>query len=515
MKILLTYISGATDRQDTYLNLLPAGLCYLQSSLKEAGFDATLGNFSGWSDVRIIQKITHLKPDIVGISQWTHNRHTSLDLARLIRSLNPHCTIIMGGAHATFSYETVLAEDSPVDMVVLGEGEATLLEVATCHAEGREWRNAKGIAYARQGKIIVNPPRMALTDLDSLPLPMLHLEHSFDIDPALQPEFILTSRGCPSACHFCSSPGFWNRRVRFRSPANIVDEIMYNRNRFGLIYFSIRDDTFTADRQRTINFCRLLIKRKAYIIWNCQSRVTALDEELLSWMKLAGCECIQLGVESGSPRILDKLGKSITPSQIERSAAMIRDAGIHLSVYLISDVPGETEEDIGQTIGLIRRIQPNDGYVSPLAYYPGTPLFDDARAAGRIDDNIFEISREAAVYAAGVPGRNAPRLLKALEESAHLDTHAFHSRNEQSEYCYTADVLAGEWYRQSGDRISAESRFREITKREKDNPWGWYLLAELNSEWGNKRMAQECYIKVLKLVPRHGPSRAAVSAMGQ
>lgn len=512
MKILLTYISGAANREDPYLSMLPAGLCYLQSSLRETGFGAILANFSGYTAAQIRQQLRHQKSDIVGISQWTHNRHASLDLARTVRLLNPNCLILMGGAHATFQYNQILTKDSPVDIVVLGEGEATLQEIASCRAAGSEWRNIKGIAFFQNGEVIVNPQREMLANLDRLPFQMLHLEHSIGVDQTVQPEFILTARGCPSACRFCSSPGFWSRRVRFRSPANIVDEILYIRDRFGLIYFSIRDDTFTADRRRTIDFCRLLIEKKAYIIWNCQSRVSAIDEELLDWMIRAGCECIQLGIESGSPHILDMLGKAITPAQVERSATMIRDAGINLSVYLISDVPGESEEDIRQTIELVHRIRPDDGYVSPLAYYPGTRLFDEACAAGHVDRNIFEVCSEAAVYAAETPGKNASRLLKALVDNAPDNTNRFHRKKNPSYFCYTTNVLAGEWYRQNGDGTSAEREFREITEHDPDNPWGWYLLGELYGELGKMQAAKRCYRRVLEIVPAHGPSRSVIGA---
>src|SRR6185369_1144429 len=151
-----------------------------------------------------------------------------------------------------------------------------------------------------------------------------YLDRSIGLDPELQSEFIVTTRGCPSDCFFCSSPDFWGRKVRFRSPEAIVEEILFIREKYGLIYFSIRDDTFTADRRRVLEFCSLLLKKEANIIWNCQSRVTAIDKELAIAMKRAGCECIQLGVESGSPRILRLLGKKITPAQIEQACAIIR-----------------------------------------------------------------------------------------------------------------------------------------------------------------------------------------------
>ena len=185
--------------------------------------------------------------------------------------------------------------------------------------------------------------------MDSLPLPAASFENAIGVDVRRQLEFIITSRGCPASCSFCSSPRFWGKTLRFRSPRAIIDEIRYIRDKYGLIYFSIRDDTFTSDRKRVVEFCRLLLQEKIYILWNCQSRVNAVDEEILCWMKRAGCECVQFGVESGSKRVLMSLGKGITPEQVKRAALATRRVGIHFSIYLITGVPGETEEDLKET----------------------------------------------------------------------------------------------------------------------------------------------------------------------
>jgi anaerobic magnesium-protoporphyrin IX monomethyl ester cyclase len=509
MKILLTYISGQADRQDPFVTMLPTGLCYLHSTLIQAGFDSTLVNLSGCSDQQIIKQLATLKPSIICISQWTHNRHASLDLARLVRQALPECLVLMGGGHATFQYREMLGKDSPVDIVVIGEGEATLRELVECRQAGKSIEHVSGIACRNKTGVVVTPSRQLLADLDSIPFSSLYLDRSIGVDIELQAEFIVTSRGCPSACRFCSSPVFWSRRVRFRSPENIVDEIMFIRQRFGLIYFSFRDDTFTADRSRTIDFCRLLIERKAGIIWNCQSRVTALDQELLVWMKRAGCECVQLGVESGSPETLALLGKKITPAQVEIAASQIRQVGINLSVYLISDIPGEQEHDIAATLSLMRRINPDDGYVSPLAYYPGTALFEEAVEGSRVSSGIFVANRKEAVYAADRPGQQSQRYLKALSGKK-PDLKRFERQKSLLGYCYTTNVIAGESYLQHGNISAAENEFREIVSREPDNPWGWYLLGELLAESGNRGEALDCYMRLLEIVPKHREAQEAV-----
>jgi anaerobic magnesium-protoporphyrin IX monomethyl ester cyclase len=511
MKILLAYQSGLPHRKDPYITRVPTGLCYLHACLREAGHDSLLANFSAWSAARIEKELLAFKPDLIGVSQWTHNRHTSLDLARICRGILPDSTIIMGGGHATFCYEDILIEGSPVDVVVRGEGETTLLELAARLSVEKEWQSIAGLAFRRNGTIAVTPPRENLRDLDHLPLPAQYLDTSIGLDLELQSEFIVTTRGCPSSCYFCSSPDFWGRKIRFRSPSAIVEEILYIRHKFGVIYFSIRDDTFTADRKRVLEFCSLLRKQKVNILWNCQSRVNAIDEELVTEMKLAGCECIQLGVESGSPRILRQLGKNIALPQIEKACQIIREVGINLSVFLISDVPGETGDDIRQTAELVRHIHPDDGYVSPLAYYPGTQLYKDAVAAGTATPGIFANSHQTALYVVPKPGHSSARLLNELSKNKLVDPDRFNRQKKRLGYCYTTNVIAGEWHRQRGEYDKAEKEFLEITTEQPDNPWGWFLLGDLYSELGRMKKGKEFYAKVLSIVPQHGPSKAAHS----
>ena len=512
MKILLAYQSGLPHRNDPYISLVPTGVCYLHACLREAGYNSLLANFSAWSASNITQELLRFKPDVIGISQWTHNRHSSMELARLCRDALPECVIVMGGGHATFCYEDILHEDSPVNVVVLGEAEVTLLELIECISSGSEWRGIAGLAYRNNASIVVTSSRKNIDDLNCLPLPAHYLDTSVGLDIELQAEFIVTTRGCPSTCYFCSSPDYWGKKVRFRSPESMVEEIRYIRQKYGLIYFSIRDDTFTADRTRVLKFCSLLQKQEVSILWNCQSRVTAIDMELAIAMKRAGCECIQLGVESGSQSILGRLGKKITPEQIERACAVIREVGISLSIYLISDVPGESDSDIKQTIELVRRIHPDDGYVSQLAYYPGTQLFKEALTAGTVTASLFTESRSPALYISSAKGTAAPRLLKELVKNRQDDPGRFKRQKELLGYCFTTNVISAECYRGRSEYGKAEKELREITTLQPLNPWGWLLLGDLYSEQGRSKKGRECYAKVLSIVPEHSPSQAALSA---
>jgi tetratricopeptide (TPR) repeat protein len=236
---------------------------------------------------------------------------------------------------------------------------------------------------------------------------------------------------------------------------------------------------------------------------------------MLVWMKRAGCECIQLGVESGSSMTLSRLGKTITAHQVEVAAKLIRKVGISLSVFLISDIPGESERDVIETVELIKRIRPDDGYVSPLAYYPGTRLFEDAVKAGWVDRSIFENQINAAIYASSVTGDCNRRLLKQLAMQQNTGAvHHFKQQKNTLGFCFATNVLASEWYRQGGNYADAERELRDIVEQEPDNHWGWYLLAELCEELGECEVAKEYYRLVCDLVPEHQPSRNALNETG-
>lgn len=520
MRIVLAYKSHPEGAADPYTSLLPIGLGYLNAILAEAGHDSTLANFSSSSWKCVASYLSEASPDLFGISQFTHNRFESLKLAAAAKAAHPSCFVVLGGPHATYRYRELLEYAEQVDAVVVGEGEETLRELAEKLAAGKraEISSIPGLAVRRDGKVAFTGRRPPVSPLDALPVPATCLDNSHGIDFRRQLEFITTSRGCPAACRFCSSPGFWQRRVRFRSPRSIADEIRYIRDRFGLIYFSFRDDTFTADRKRVIELCRLLIEEKLYIMWNCQSRVNSIDEEMLSWMKRAGCECIQIGVESGSPRVLKTLDKGIDPRKVEEAARMVRRAGINLSVYLITGVPGEDDADVAATRKLVDAIRPHDGQVSPLAYYPGTALYDEAVASGMAAPDLFEADPHAALLVR--PGSFADTatdlLMKALGRSARTNRFTeqdFRRQKTVLGYCHTTNILAGELYEAQGELKKAEKEYREILDREPGNPWGWLALGELMGEAGDYHRALGAFTTLIRLVPRHAPAYTALGEL--
>lgn len=518
MNVLLAYRSHPQGARDPFTSLLPVGLLSLNATLKQLGHRVTLANLSGVPWKRVRELIRELQPELFGISQFTHNREESLRLAQLAKELVPGCRVVLGGPHATHAFALTLAEHPYCDAVVLGEGEATLAELVETLGAGGDPAQVPGLALRSLGKVVKTPPRPPIADLDLLPLPGRHLAGAVNVDPRRQLEFIITSRGCPSACLFCSSPLFWGKGLRLRSPRAIIEELRFIRERYGLIYFSFRDDTFTADRERVLELCRLIREERLGIIWNCQSRVNAVDEEMLIAMKRAGCECIQFGVESGAETMLKALGKRITTEEVERAAAAVRRVGINLSVYLITGIPGEGERELTETLRLVQRIRPQDGQVSPLVYYPGTRLFTGAVARGEVSDRLFE-----GGDGEGFPVRHDPfvehskkALLKGLQREGkrgRFTREDFERQRALVGPSPVTEMLFAEALEAEGDWHGAIGLCREMIAGEPEHPWGHLLLGGLLARMGKIASAKKAYRELSRLVPAHLPAYLALGEL--
>ncbi len=516
MLIWLAYKSHPEGASDPFTSLLPVGLLTINASLSKAGYTSRVANLSQMNQDQILCHLQSDLPSVVGLSMFTHNRTETLEIARLVKMQLPACCVVLGGPHATDRWCQILESSPEVDAVVTGEGETAMLELVNCLTGGGRLDSIAGVAIRKSdGKAVLAQGRKPIDNLDALPLAARYLNEPLGVDPRRQLEFIITSRGCPASCRFCSSPRFWGRKLRFRSPASIIEEISYLRERFGLIYFSIRDDTFTADRRRVIELCRLLLAERIFILWNCQSRVNAVDIEMLGWMKRAGCECIQLGIESGSERVLKALGKRVTKSEIRNAANLVRQAGINLSVYLITGVFADEGADLEATGRLLAEICPADGHVSPLVYYPGTALFEDAVREGRIPADLFE--RESRTAFPVLNGRGADQgmqlLLTQLKKAGsrgRFTRKDFIRQKELLGYCHATNLMSGEYYAEIGEIGLAERDYREIVRREPDNPWGWLALGELYAETGRIEMSRESFERLCKIVPSHAPGFSAL-----
>jgi len=363
----------------------PLGLGYIASYLKQHNISVDLVDCTFLSQEKALEKVRRSNPKIIGIYSMFSMKHQALQMAKLLRE---DCELLVaGGPLPTLNPEEFLR---CFDVVVVGEGEETMLELVSRVEKNADFSGVKGIAYKKQGKIKLNPPRELIQNLDSIPFPAR--EH-FD-NQAYKDHYskkfgytitsMITSRGCPFNCDFCSQPIFGNR-FRTRSPTNIVDEIEtvlhlgYER-----IWFA--DDCFTLNRRRLINICDEILRRDIKIEWECLSRVDTIDREMAEKMKKAGCIRVFFGIESGNDKVLALMKKKVTTKQAKRAVYTAKLSGIQVGAFFILGYPGETDETILDTVRFASSL-PLDYLSFTLPYpIPGTPLYERVKNRMVMDD---------------------------------------------------------------------------------------------------------------------------------
>ncbi len=270
------------------------------------------------------------------------------------------------------------ASDKKVAEIVEGLGELVKVEAISRGADRVDPAAIQGIAYRVGGKAVRTADRPFVEDLDSLPDPARHF--SF--------QHVISSRGCPWNCTFCGSPRFWKRRVRFHSAEYFVGQLARLAGN-GVRFFFVSDDTFTLDKERVLAICQKIVDLGLEIRWQAISRVNLVDEEILYWMRRAGCVQISYGVESGSERMRRFFNKKITTAQIERAFELTRRMGILPRAYFIYGSPGETDKTVDESISLMHRIRPLAMVSYILDVYPGTRLYEDLKKRLRFGDEIW------------------------------------------------------------------------------------------------------------------------------
>lgn len=401
--------------QDLNVKDIPLGLCYIASILRSADHkclvldgDFGFGDPTNYEKIvadyeyylnalhnidlpiwkRISSVIQAFKPDIVGIAVMTGTYGAAKNVAEIVKEYDFSIPVIVGGPHPTILPNDTAREDS-FDIIVRGEGEYTMLDIVNCLEKGNSLNRVEGITYKKEDNIYNNPPRPFIEDLDSLPIPsrdLIYEKEKYDPDAF---GFIITSRGCPYNCIYCSSPKIWGRKVRYRSPENIIAEIEEVIKNFKTKKFRFNDDVFSLNKNRALNICELLINRKLEIAWMCDTRVNLVSYDLLRKMKEAGCRRINLGVESGNPQTLKFIKKKITIEKTKQAFKMARECGIPTTAYFMAGFPNESREQILDTIAFMKDIEPATPCWSIVTPYPGTELYEIAKKSGllpRISD---------------------------------------------------------------------------------------------------------------------------------
>lgn len=327
-----------------------------------------------WHEIK--DNIYNFGPDIVGITMLTANYKAAVNISNIVKSLDKEIKVVVGGTHPTLNPDGVIrAKD--FDYLIRGEGEFSFLELA----DGLKANEILGLSYKESEKIIHNKSRPFIDNLDILPFPA---RHSFlNSTKHLDAGAIATGRGCPFSCTYCASPQIWHRITRFRSVPNIMEELRYLKENYASTLLQFVDDTFSLNKGRAKELCRQIIKENLNIKWKCDTRVDCLDKELISLMKEAGCIRMKLGVESGSDRILKGVKKGFTKEKVRQGIALIKEFDMPLTIYLMAGFPGETNEDLKETIEFAKELDADYYSLSILAPYYGTQIYRELEEAGK------------------------------------------------------------------------------------------------------------------------------------
>jgi anaerobic magnesium-protoporphyrin IX monomethyl ester cyclase len=347
----------------------------------------------GLSEEVVPQIIRKEKPELVGITAMTSTVNSALAVARKVKESNSSILVVLGGAHASILPEATLQNNPEIDIIVRGEGEKSILELAeVIKGKSRDLSQVLGLSYRVGSGVKSNPLRPAILDLDELPFPAFHLlpKGKYHLHPPFgrkSPAMpIMVSRGCPYSCIFCSKSVFGNR-YRHNSPAYVVSQIKLLMDKFGVKEIKFYDDVFTLDKKWVMSICAELQSQGIDIPWTCETRVNLVDNELLGIMKDAGCYMIAYGVESGDQGILTTVGKNITLDQITNAFRLTHDAGIGTVGYFMLGAPNETPETIKKTINFAKKLNPDFVQFSIATPYPGTELNRIASEKGCLSES--------------------------------------------------------------------------------------------------------------------------------
>lgn len=375
----------------------PLGLLSIAAYLRERGpkgtvvqvLDTVLLNLT---NQQIEEYVRREEPDVVGVQTLTFTLLDSLAVARIAKKVNPDITTVLGGRHCDiFPLETLSLPG--VDFVVTGEGEVTMTRLVEHLHEPEVLRGIPGLTFML-GDRLVNNPCDLIEQLDDLPFPARELTPYRDYRFLLAKEAVfttlVTSRGCPYTCSFCDEG---NKKFRAFSAQRVVEEILDCRNRWGIKQFFIFDSTFTVDRQRVLDICRLLAECNADISFDIRSRVDLMDDEILIALRKAGCIRLQYGIESGDDGVLTAIGKQINVEQVRDIVIRTRKYGFEILGDFMIGLPGETIREVEDTIRLALELPISYAQFAITTPYPGTKLYEHGIQKGLFGDYWREFSR--------------------------------------------------------------------------------------------------------------------------
>jgi len=372
------FISGknpVTGRQP------PLSIMSLSAILKKKGHKVYVkdGFFTKKKD--ILEFMKRYSVDVVGVSCVSYNFGRAKEIFKEIKKEFPKVVTIIGGAHPNAVKEKCLKESKHIDVVVYGDGEYTMLDILDRLKKKENLRGLKGTGVREGGKIIKNPPRPFIKNLDDLPfldrecIDIKNYQPTAFFYKKLPWTAMFGSRGCPYKCIFCHS----SKQVRFRSPKNIVDEIEFIIKKYGIKDITFYDENFVLNKGWVIDICNEILRRKIKVIWCANARVDCVDEEMLKLMKKAGCWRLLWGIESGVQKNLDRLKKEFTIEKVRKTINLTRKVGIESYGMFIFGTPEETYQEALKTIEFSCNLNLDYANYNAIDLFPGTKLYEEVK----------------------------------------------------------------------------------------------------------------------------------------
>ena len=378
----------------------PLGLAQLAAVLEAEGINVDIIDCNaseiGWSALG--EAIERSQPDIVGATAMTPFLYEALRAMETAKAVGPDIITVLGGPHATFTPKETLDQNPEIDIIARGEGEQTLLELIRCCEKGGDLSQVKGIAF-RDGQEVVLTPPQPLVDVDELPLPAYHLlpmeKYYFTVFGKFAT--VLSSRGCPHKCTFCSEWRFWGGKWRPRDPKKIVDEIELMHKKHDRECFWFGDDCFNVDAEHIRGICSEIISRELDISWYYQGRADLVikHKDLLPQMRQSGNLMAQIGVESSTNKELEAFNKNLTMEQIKEAIDLLQKHDIVAQGLQIIGTRCDSANSIAHKLRCMKWLDPAFPIFTMFTPFPGSDIYEEAKASGwleTLDYSLYNMS---------------------------------------------------------------------------------------------------------------------------
>lgn len=388
------------------VNIEPLGLEYIGGVARKAGHDVNiLSPIFNETLEEFGERIINKTPAVVGMGPATYNFNQAKLLAKMIKEKQKKTFIIFGGYHVTAIPDVVV--DPVIDIAIQGEGEYLFLEIIKCLKKETSYENIHGISYLRGSELVINPRMKRVRHLDKLPYPLRNKQEmalykcSGVHDPPKSQQLalaqIMYSRGCPHNCSYCSSQNMWENSIVYRKPSSVVDEIQYLMDNFGTNYIFFADLTFNLSKRKVKELCQEIIRRNIRVNWFCGCRPEGIDEELLGYMKEAGCTRVHFGIESIDELSLDKIHRQKTYEHIKKALELTSNKGIITRAYLMIGYPWERREHFETINTNLNKLYIDDLRICFFTPFPGTEIYNEYRSYIETD-NWDDYTTDIPIY---------------------------------------------------------------------------------------------------------------------